>query len=74
MSNEIQQITPFDGYGSDVVEYGGRGAMVPAQQQQMPLGDAAQPQQGALMKKIHQSLRGRYCMSLVFGVVLGVVG
>jgi succinoglycan biosynthesis transport protein ExoP len=70
MSNEMQQqITPFDGYGSEMVEYqppGGNRA----------LGGVAPDavEQPKLMKKIHQSLRGRYWIGLVLGTILGGVG
>lgn len=72
MSNEIQQITPFDGYGSDIVEYGaGNRAMTPAAAQMT--GAAEQPQ-GSIVRKLHNALRGRYWIVMILGTVLGVLG
>src|SRR4051794_11021302 len=75
MSNEMQQITPFDGYGSEIVEYGGgprggggMGGGVGAGPQQEA------PQQGAMLKKVHNSLRGRYWIAVAVGAVFGIAG
>jgi capsular polysaccharide biosynthesis protein len=74
MSNEMQQITPFDGYGGEIVEYGGgpRGALGPVGPVAPPMGEVAQ--QGAMLKKVHNSLRGRYWIAMLAGVVCGIVG
>jgi len=55
MSNEMQQYTPFDGYGSDMVEYTPNAALA-----RPTNGPADLPVQGGMVKKIHHSLRGRY--------------
>jgi capsular exopolysaccharide synthesis family protein len=83
-SNDGQQITPFDGYGSDVVEYapgaggmggGGGGGMNGGQRLGGNGGNGADaPAPGGLMRRIHNSLRGRYWIGLVFGAVLGGTG
>ena len=68
MSNEMQQFTPFDGYGSEMVEY------TPNPGVGRPAAQADAPAQGSMVRKIHNSLRGRYWIGLVIGTVLGGVG
>jgi capsular exopolysaccharide synthesis family protein len=78
MSNEMQQITPFDGYGSEIVEYGGgpRAGSGPVGAPAAPVAmDMSQgPQQGAMLKKVHNSLRGRYWIAVALGAVFGAAG
>jgi succinoglycan biosynthesis transport protein ExoP len=67
MSNDLQQYTPFDGYGSDMVEYSPNTALA------RPTGAPAEmPMQGGMVKKIHHSLRGRYWIGMVVGTLLGI--
>lgn len=68
MSNEMQQYTPFDGYGSDMVEYTPNAALA-----RPTTGPAELSVQGGMVKKIHHSLRGRYLVGIAFGTVLGAI-
>ncbi len=67
MSNEMQQYTPFDGYGSEMVEY------TPSANLGRPMGAPADlPAQEGLVKKIHHSLRGRYWIGVLIGPFLAI--
>jgi capsular exopolysaccharide synthesis family protein len=68
MSNEMQQYTPFDGYGSEMAEYTPNAAMGRSM-----TAPADLPVQGGMVKKIHHSLRGRYLIGLAFGSVLAAI-
>jgi Mrp family chromosome partitioning ATPase/uncharacterized protein involved in exopolysaccharide biosynthesis len=66
MNNELQQVTPFDGYGSEMALAGGseqNGQVV-----------APRPGQDSLIWRAHHNLRGRYWMVITLGLVLSAVG
>jgi Mrp family chromosome partitioning ATPase/capsular polysaccharide biosynthesis protein len=67
MNNELQQVTPFDGYGSEMALSGG-GSEHSGQV------TAPRPGQDSLIWRAHHNLRGRYWIAVTLGVILSVAG
>jgi capsular exopolysaccharide synthesis family protein len=86
MSNDSQQITPFDGYGGgEMAEYQGGAGGGALGRPGMNMGGMGMggmggmggdggAAAGGLLRKVHNSLRGRYWIGLAVGAVLGGLG